>query len=160
MQKGHKAYSSSNWSAILISHDALFALCIKLLSKVTDQPWRIICSLYKTLEQNFSSREFQGIFELKKSALRRTRKTSPVCLSRVLLKVLWKKTWFYLASQKRYILALSHLFWISLWVSWQNSWKNISKIVLSKVLPTSRCRDYALRFRWYMHIFYWIQYKF
>jgi len=34
------------------------------------------------------------------------------------------------------------------------------KIVLSKVLPTSRCRDYALRFHWCMHIFYGIQYKF
>jgi len=42
------------------------------------------------------------------------------------------------------------------------SWKNSSKIVLSKVLPTSRYRDYAyaLRFHWHMHILYLIQYKF
>jgi len=33
-----------------------------------------------------------------------------------------------------------------------NYWKNSSKIVLNKVLPATRCRDYALRFHWYMHI--------
>ena len=33
--------------------------------KVTDQPWRISCSQYKnSYEQNFSSREFRGLFEL------------------------------------------------------------------------------------------------
>jgi len=25
-------------------------------------------------------------------------------------------------------------------------------------IPTSCCRDYALRFHWCMYIFYWIQY--
>jgi len=38
--------------------------------------------------------------------------------------------------------------------------ENSSKVVLSKVLPTCRCRDYVLRFLWYMDIFYWIQYTF
>jgi len=36
-------------------------------------------------------------------------------------------------------------------------------MVLSKILLMScckRCRDYALRFRWYTHCFYWFQYKF
>jgi len=54
---------------------------------------------------------------------------------------------------KRNFLALSHLFLISLCVSQQNSLKNSSKIVPSKVLPTSRCRDYAQQFHWCMHIF-------
>jgi len=35
----------------------------------------------------------------------------------------------------------------------KTAWKNSSKIVLSKVLPTSHCRNYALRFHWHMHIF-------
>jgi len=39
-------------------------------------------------EQNFSSREFRGIFKLKKIALRRTKKTSPEVLKRVLWKAL------------------------------------------------------------------------
>jgi len=34
-----------------------------------------------------------------------------------------KRTSFHLASQKKNLLELSHLFWISLWVSWQNHWK-------------------------------------
>jgi len=38
--------------------------------------------------------------------------------------------------------------------------ENSSKIIFSKVLPTCHCGDYALRFHWYMHIFYLIKYKF
>jgi len=64
-----------------------------------------------------SQKSSEAFLNLKKSALRRARKTSPACFNRVLWKVLRKKTWFLLASHKRNFLALSHLFWISLWVS-------------------------------------------
>jgi len=59
----------------------------------------------------------EAFLNLKKSALRRTKKNSSACFTRVLWKAFRKKTWFYLASQTRNFLALSHLFWISLWVS-------------------------------------------
>jgi len=70
-----------------------------------------------------------------------------------------KTAWFCLASQAGNFGTLPPLLNKPMGFK-QNSWKNSSKIVLSKVLPTSRCRDYALRFHWYMHIFYLIQYKF
>jgi len=73
------------------------------------------------MSKTFPQESSEAFLNLKKSASRRTRKTSPACFNRVLWKVLWKelrnKTWFYLASQKRNFLALSHLFWMSLWVS-------------------------------------------
>jgi len=144
--------------------------------KLTDQTWHISCSLYKTLmSKTFPQESSEAFFNLKKSALSKTKKTSPARFNRVLWKALRKNTCFFrknkkkhfekiqkihLVFQKRNFLALPHLFWISLWVSLQNSWKNSSKVVFCKVLPASRCRDYALRFHWCMYIFYWIQYKF
>ena len=63
--------------------------------KVTDQPWRIIFSLYKTLmSKTFPQESSEAFFKLKKSALRRTKnttKTSPACSNRVLWKALRKK---------------------------------------------------------------------
>jgi len=41
-------------------------------------------------------REFRGIFELKKSALPRTKKTSPACCNRVLWKALRKEDLFWI----------------------------------------------------------------
>jgi len=83
--------------------------------------------------------------------------TSPACFNRMLWKALRKMTSFYLVFQKRNFLALFHplnqpLGFITKLL------ENSSKIVLSKVLPTCRCRDYALRFHGHMHIFYLIQY--
>jgi len=79
--------------------------------KVTDQPRRIICSLYKTLmSKTFPQESSEAILNLRKSALPRTKKTSPACFNRVHWKALRRKTWFNLASQKRSFLALSHLF--------------------------------------------------
>jgi len=69
------------------------------------------------MSKTFPQESFEAFLNLENSALRRTKKTSPACFNRVLWKALRKKTWFYLASQKRNILALSHLFWICLWVS-------------------------------------------
>jgi len=43
--------------------------------KVTDQPWRIICSLYKTLmSKTFPQESSEAFLNLKKSALPRTKK--------------------------------------------------------------------------------------
>jgi len=67
----------------------------------------------KTVPQESS----EAFLNLEKSALPRTKITSPACLNRCFEKHFEKKTWFYLASQKGNFLALSHLFSISLWVS-------------------------------------------
>jgi len=69
-----------------------------------------LLSVYNSYEQSFSSREFRGIFELKKFALRRTKKLHQRVLTECFENHFEKKTWFYLASQKRKFLALSHLF--------------------------------------------------
>jgi len=69
-----------------------------------------LLSVYNSYEQNFSSREFRGIFELKKSALPRTKKLHQCVLTVRFEKHFAKKTWFHLASQKRNFLALYHLF--------------------------------------------------
>jgi len=50
-----------------------------------------LLSVQNSYEQNVSSWEFRGIFELKKFTLRKTRKTSPVCFNGVLWKALRKK---------------------------------------------------------------------
>jgi len=64
------------------------------------------------MSKTFPQEGSEAFLNLKKSALRRARKTSPACFNRVLWKHFAKKTWFYLASQKRNFLALSHIFWI------------------------------------------------
>jgi len=69
------------------------------------------------MSKTFPQESSEGFLNLKKSALHRTKKTSPAFFNRVLWTTLRKKAWFHLASQKRNFLALSHLFWISLWVS-------------------------------------------
>jgi len=71
------------------------------------------------MSKTFPQESSEAFLNLKKSALRRTRKTSPACFNRVgyFEKHFEKKTWIYLASQKRNFLALSHLFLISLWIS-------------------------------------------
>jgi len=80
--------------------------------KVTDQPWRIICSLYKTLmSKTFPQESSEAFLNLKKSALPRTKKKlHQRVLTEFFEKHFEKKTWFHLASQKRKFLALSHLF--------------------------------------------------
>jgi len=85
----------------LCSHDALFSLCIKLfwaeffLISESSEVFLYLKSLHyaeqKTLHQRVLTECFEKYFE--------------------------KKTWFYLASQKRSFLALFHRFWINLWVS-------------------------------------------
>jgi len=65
------------------------------------------------MSKTFPQESSEAFLNLKNSALRRTKKTtSAACFNRVLWKALRKKTWFYLASEKRNFLALSHLFWI------------------------------------------------
>jgi len=51
----------------------------------------------KTFPQECS----EAFLNLKKSALRRTKKISTACFNRVLRKALRQKTWFFLAFQKR-----------------------------------------------------------
>jgi len=69
------------------------------------------------MSKTFPQESSEAFLKIKTSALPRTKKTSPACFNRVLWNALRKKTWFHLVSQKRNFLALSHLFWISLWVS-------------------------------------------
>jgi len=71
-----------------------------------------LVSVQNSYEQHFSSRKFGGIFEIKKSALRRTNDIDQRVLTECFEKHFERKTWFYLVSQKRNFLALSHLFWI------------------------------------------------
>jgi len=84
-----------------------------------------LLSVSNSYEQNFSSREFRGIFESKKVCIRQNKKNKlhQRVLTECFEKHFEKNTCFLLASQKRNFLALSHLFWIGLWVSKQNSWK-------------------------------------
>jgi len=69
------------------------------------------------MSKTFLQESSEAFFNVKKSALRRTKQNSPVWLNRVLWKALRKNSWFYLALEKRNFLALSHLFLISIWVS-------------------------------------------
>jgi len=48
------------------------------------------------MSKTFPQESSETFFNLKKSALRRTKKTSPACFSRVLWKALRKKTWFFM----------------------------------------------------------------
>jgi len=80
--------------------------------KVTDQPWCIICSLYTTLASKiFPQESFKAIFNLKKSALPKTKKIHQRVLTECFEKHFAKKTWVCLDSQERNFLALPHLFW-------------------------------------------------
>jgi len=68
-------------------------------------------SVYNSYEQNFSSREFRGIFELKKVCITQNKtKLHQRVLTECFEKHFEKKKWFYLASQKRNFLALSTSF--------------------------------------------------
>jgi len=67
----------------------------------------------KTLAQESS----EAFFNLKKSALPKTKKLHQRVLTECFEKHFAKKTWFHLASQIRNFLSPSQLFWISLWVS-------------------------------------------
>jgi len=79
--------------------------------KVTDQPRRIICSLYKTLmSKTFPQESSEAFLNLRKSVLPRTKKLHQPVLTECFEKHFEKKTWFHLASQKRNFLALSQLF--------------------------------------------------
>jgi len=71
-----------------------------------------LLSVYHSHEQNFSSREFRGIFELKKVCITHSKKNKlhQRVLTECFEEHFAKKTWFHLASQKRNFLALSHLF--------------------------------------------------
>jgi len=53
------------------------------------------------MSKTFPQENSEAIFNFKKSAMRRTRKTSPACFNGVLWKALRKKDMFFLASQKR-----------------------------------------------------------
>jgi len=69
------------------------------------------------MSKTFLQESSEAFLNLKKSALRRTKENFTSMLYQSSVRSTSKKTWFYLASQKRNFLALSHLFWISLWVS-------------------------------------------
>ena len=91
-----------------------FHHCVKPIAvgyvKVTD-PRCIICSLYTTLmSKTFPQESSEAFFNLKQSALPRTKKLHQRVLTECFEKHFAKKTWFHLASQKRNFLALSHLF--------------------------------------------------
>jgi len=60
-----------------------------------------LLSVSNSYEQNFSSGEFQGIYEFARSAIRRTKKLHQRVLTECFEKHFEKKTWFHLASQKR-----------------------------------------------------------
>jgi len=111
------------------------------------------------MSKTFPQQSSEAFLNLKKSALRRTKKISPACFNRVLLKALRKKDMALFGfSKKKLFRTLPPLFNKPL--GFITKLDNSSKVVLNKVLPNCRCRDYALRFHWCMHIFYWIQYKF
>jgi len=106
------------------------------------------------MDKAFPQESSDAFFKLKKSALRRTKKTSPSCFSRVLLKALRKKDMVLFGfSKKKLFGTLPRLLNKPLGFI-TKLLENSSKVVLSKVLPTCRCRDYVLRFLWYMDIFY------
>jgi len=50
-----------------------------------------LVSVYNSYERNFSSREFWGIFKLKKVCITQKKKTSPTCFNTVFWKALRKK---------------------------------------------------------------------
>jgi len=59
-----------------------------------------LLSVYNSYEQNVSSREFRGIFELKKVSITWNKKLHQRVLTECFEKHFAKKTWFHLASQK------------------------------------------------------------
>jgi len=77
-----------------------------------------LLSVANSYEQNFSSREFRGIFELKKVCITQNKKKK--IHWRVLTEYFEKhfeKRHGFIWPLKNDFLALSHLFWISLRVS-------------------------------------------
>jgi len=62
------------------------------------------------MSKTFSQESSEAFLDLKKSALRRTKKLHQRVLTECFEKHFEKKTCFHLASQKRKFLALSHLF--------------------------------------------------
>jgi len=62
-----------------------------------------LLSVSNSYEQNFSSREFRGIFESKKVCIRQNKKkqTSPACFNRVLWKALRKKYMLFIGFSKK-----------------------------------------------------------
>jgi len=62
------------------------------------------------MSKTFPQKSSEAFFNLKKSALRRTRKTSPTRFNRVLWKVHRKKDMVLFGFSKKNFLALSHLF--------------------------------------------------
>jgi len=50
-----------------------------------------LLSVYNSYEQNFSSREVRGIFDLENVCITQNKKTSPTCFNIVLWKALRKK---------------------------------------------------------------------
>jgi len=119
-----------------------------------------LLSVYNSMSKTFPQEGSEAFLNLKKAALCRTKKTSLPCFNRVLLKALRKKDMVLFGFSKKKLfgtlppLLNKPLGFITKLL------ENNSKIVLSKVLPTCRCRDYAPRLHWYIDIFYWIQYKF
>jgi len=68
------------------------------------------------MSKTFPQESSEAFMSLKKSALRRTRKTSPACFNRVLWKALRKNYMVLFCFSKKKLLELSHLFLINLWV--------------------------------------------
>ena len=70
-----------------------------------------LLSAYNSNEQNFSSREFRDIFELKQDLhYTEQKKVHQRVSTECFENHSEEKTWFYFAFQKRNFLALSHLF--------------------------------------------------
>jgi len=62
------------------------------------------------MSKTFPQERSEAFLNLKKSALRKTKKLHQRVLTECFERHFEKKPWFYLASQKRKFLALSHLF--------------------------------------------------
>jgi len=103
-------------------------------------------------EQNFSSREFRGLFELKVCITHNKNKLHQRVLTECFEKHFEENMVSFGFSKKKFFGTLPPLL--------NKPMGFITKLlekqfkVLSKVLPASRCRDYALWFHWCMHIFY------
>jgi len=143
VRKRRKAVKPSSTSEFLISHDALLALCIELL-------WAKL--FLKRVPRHFWTLQSQHYAE---------KKTSPTCFNRLLWKELRRKDLVLFGFSKEKLVGTLPLLW-NMGFHNKTACKNILKIVLSKILLTSRCkrcRNYVLRFHCYTH-FYWIQYIF
>ena len=142
MQKGCKAYSSrlreSDWSAMT----------------------HYLLSVWNSYEQNLFTREFRGVFWTSKSLhYAEQKKLHQRVLTECFEKHLEKDIVLFGFSKKKLFGTLPPLLNKPMGFIAKHL-ENSSKIVLSKVLPASRCRGYGLWFHAYMHIFYWIQYNF